>query len=343
MKNPFERKSGTGKCPKATHYKGYSNTERESKDHPVFVSPTLQYDWALDPQIIDECEAKKKSRTGVGSLVRKLNCGKMSSKERRKSMNTSMQLDGRLLYGIVTDPMDWRNPHIDEIWEAKSSPTCIPFSKEVNITVEGRNTAWSSVDANCPTRQNSSTHLGGPVRSAHFPLVDRRSGRSSMAQIMLMDERSLLKIGIDPTTVRKDRWLKLIQQGREGGKEHDYVTYGDNSTSYGSCRREGSTGSYSGDTEYTTESDDSDPFNCRRSLSRKQEAEYRSSRRKATGKSGRRVKEITDDDPWVGFAEDIGIFAGLILADGGACLSIMSDITHETVAASCSCDDTLER
>ncbi len=307
--------------------------------------PTLQYDWAIDPEITDDCDDNKKSRIGVASLVRKLNCGKISSKEKRDSMNSHQQFGGLRQQGFEINAFDWHNEHMDEIWKSDQSPSCHPVSREVNITVEGGNMPQSDVELNRRTRQNPFAGFGAARRSIHVPLVDGRRGRNSLAQMMPIDDQSSLKYGIDPVGIRKERWLRLIQQGWGEENEEACVISGDDSTAHGSSRsrRGGSTDSYSGDTEYTTESDESAPSTRRRTVTGEYNVVHRSPARSRPLKPQRRVKQSTDSDLWTGFAEDVGIFAGLILADGGACIGTISDITHETVAESCNSTDTRER
>ncbi len=101
----------------------------------------------------------------------------------------------------------------------------------------------------------------------------------------------------------------------------------------GSCRTGGSSASYS-DTEYTTEnsSDDSNtPYiratGCRPMIHLASRKGISSSKRAVRSKA---LQILLD-----GVADDLATLAGFVLADGKACVGIVSDIAVETAAEPC--------
>lgn len=108
----------------------------------------------------------------------------------------------------------------------------------------------------------------------------------------------------------------------------------------GSCRTGGSSASYS-DTEYTTENSSDESNNPYIQTSGSKPVPYPASCN-AVSYSKRVVRNEALQVLLNGVADDLAILAGFILADGKACVGIVSDIAVETAAEPCKSSDPSE-
>ena len=240
---------------------------------------------------------------------------------------------------------EWHDSSAARGWgyhEQNQAPT--GYSRHVNITVERGNAPRPTGSTDYPSRQRSYSDFVSPsLRPVRGRIPDGRLDNNYFSPIMLMDQQSS-QIGIDKKSVQKERWLKLIQQGwSENHDERIAISTGAGAPVRGSTstgRRCDSTNSNSGDTECTTESDASDLSNALGSTPRQvQNVQNQTGRRKGSANQRRQTNKDSKNDLWEGLAEDFGIFAGLLLSDGNACVGTISDITRETVADSCNSND----
>jgi len=142
-----------------------------------------------------------------------------------------------------------------------------------------------------------------------------------------------------PMSVRPKRLGKgfQLQNVVRRGSDQQTTSSGEES---GSNQTGGSTVSYS-DTEYTTTDNSSDDSVVR--YDRKTGGQVRSNGRSLSRAASRKGKlsksrgkrESPLDSLWTAVAQDLGILAGFVLADGKACVGSVSDIAQETMGESC--------
>ena len=321
----------------------YSNdrrrfTDRGFIDHSTSAGPTFQYEWAIDPEAPDDFDDDKRlSRNRICQLVRKLKCGKVTSKERKQRQ-----------LGMDMNHKQWHDGILDERWglhHQQNNPTS-RYSRNVNITVERGDAPRPSIDYPRRQQQSSFSEFGGTsIRPVRGRIPDGHLPNNYFSPIILMDQQSPPKVGVDSISEQKERWLKLIQQGWSDNRHDDPIAHssgsGDYSPTHGLSSRPCDCGtSNSGDTEYTTESDETDPSNPRRPAPRQvHKVSNQTDRRVGSSNQKRQINLGSNNDLWEGLAEDFGIFVGLLLADGSACVGTISDITRETVADSCNSND----
>lgn len=313
--------------------------------NPLYFSEptTLHYAWAVEPEIsfVSKDSTRKKSgKNGVGRLVQKLNCAAPHSTNSRQEDRKSERKDlhkHRKREQAQKSVRPWKQSQ--EVQINKSSWNCalaqVPratsTSREVLITVNSKGSPDQAVGFHSDFGSSRTSPHGSPSRMIT---------KTSSTMITRPSDAMM--------TARKERWLKGLQRGyahdadapsRISGWDESTASYGHVPTGAGSTT--------SHDTDFTTEvsSDDSDNYKEHPVLRKRVSNDNNSnnaSRRKGSERSRSRNNKSKkngggggSNDLWSGVAEDLGIIAGLLLADGSACVGSVADITRETVADSC--------
>jgi hypothetical protein len=347
MRNPFVRNRVS---EKSTLKDALGRTKIVAVDvnHVYFsepTGPTLQYAWAVDPEISFESKGtrKKTGKKGVGRLVKKLNCAapptsrKEDLNSERRSMN-HMQRQMEEPQDIVWEPTrQSQEAQVQgSIWNCAAPQAPQDASRDVLITVNSKGSPSRNVGFNPDVMGAKFVGTSIP-RSRGSPGRMSTKSASTPPRTPSTPNRSSPRSERDTLTARKERWLKGIQRGYGDDADVPSRISGDESTgSYGFVAPgAGSTTSY--DTDFTTEISSDDSDNYKRSVPRKR-IPNSPSRRKAPESRRSRKSRGGGSELWAGVAEDIGIIAGLLLSDGTACVGSVAEITRETVVDGCKPD-----
>ena len=298
------------------------------------VGTNLQYTWAIDPAPEDESRGNR----GVVNMVKKLNCG--ANRERSSSKVQQIEEDQ------LTAP---RQPR--ELIEEDQS----------DLSMGGK---WQRLRTSCTSREMDFATMGAcrvasvpPIENTRFvsdlgamsrtssrtKAIQRQYRREPLKSSTPVESRGVLgnkkQQQQQPMSVRPKRLGKGFQLQnvvRRGSDQHT-TSSGEDS---GSNQTGGSTVSYS-DTDYTTTDNSSDDSVVR--YDRKSGGQVRANGRSLSRSASRKGKSSksrgTQDSPldslWTAVAQDLGILAGFVLADGKACVGSVSELAQETMGEAC--------
>lgn len=345
MKNPFARKKlSDSTSPRASVWGGNRGgkrtTDRNTKSFTDDVSPTLQYSWANDPEIVKkyswvlEPEPQRQPKDGkgkprkVGKLVKQLNCAAASKHMAELEMEN---VKARKQRRGEREPLKWRRTGTEDYG-----------ARTVMITVKNTDSPPRGTGGGiggrrsilCPGMTPSSIpdhNFSAACAQVYDPeFGPHRSGTRSYTKLKPSAD------GINShkeLAARKERWLKGLKHGWEedGSRSQPYTLSGD-SSAYG-CAPVAGSGESIG-TDYTTEnsSEDSDSHVRPRPTKHVMSSP---ARRKATSARVSGIRGCHTGGLWEVVAEDMGIIAGMLISDGSACVGSVTEIAKETMADSC--------
>lgn len=336
MKNPFARRNRIpDRSPRTLSPQRFPS----DRNHIYFTEPTgptLQYAWAIDPEISFEAKGsttKKSGRKSVGRLVQKLNCAAPSARNEDhdneiRSMDTQRQVGQQQDH--AWQPKQSQQAQIQHglSWNCASPQELPEQSRDVVITVNNRNSS-NRAGAFDPDSMYPGL-VGSRGLSPH--LMNTKSSippRHPASSPHIVPPKNAV---MDSMTARKERWLKGLQRGyADDADAPSRISGGDDSVASNEFAQTAAGSTTSSDTDFTTESDDSENY---KQPAPQKRGPNSSARRKAPQRKPPSTRG-GGNDMWAGVVEDIGIFAGLILSDGTACVGGVADITRETVVDSC--------
>jgi hypothetical protein len=300
------------------------------------AGPNIHYSWAIDPVPEDESRGNR----GVVGMVKKLNC---ASQTRERSSKLEHVEEGPMNAAAAQswgpNEQDESEGNMGGKWQ-RLRTSCT--SREASSY--GRIGNWRSTSEPSIEETRFVSHVGVMSRTSNrTKAVERQYQREPLKSSIPSDSRGVLGNRKQPMSVRPKRLGKgfQLQNVARRGSDQQTTSSGEDS---GSNQTGGSAVSYS-DTDYTTTDNSSDDSVARydrktggqerangRPLSR---ATRRSTSRRRRSSKSRGKQETPLDILWTAVAQDLGILAGFVLADGKACVGSVSDIAQETMGESC--------